>query len=100
MTAHLLQLQYRDMSRFSLTAVLLLTCTSALAQPETAPADPNQPETARDDHRLTPETAKDNDKLKPETATDTRKPSKRDKDAQNAKRGVRSNNPPPRKPPG
>ena len=86
----------------SSAAVLLLACASALAQPQTAPADPKQPETAKDDHQLAPETAKDNDKLKPETATDTRKPSKRDKDANNAKRGVRSNTPPPppRKPPG
>ena len=85
-----------------LTAVLLLTCVPALAQPQTAPADPTQPETAKDDHKLTPETAKDDDKLKPETATDTRKPTKRDKDAANAKRGVRSNTPPPpaHKPPG
>lgn len=81
--------------------MLLLTCAPALAQPETAPADPTQPETAKDDHKLTPETAKDDEKLKPETATDTRKPSKREKDAQNAKRGVRSNTPPPpHKPPG
>jgi hypothetical protein len=83
--------------------VLLLTCAPALAQPQTAPADHLQPETSKDDHRLVPENAKDNDKLKPEDATDTRKPSKRDRDAQNAKRGVRSNTPPPRpahKPPG
>jgi hypothetical protein len=94
----LLQLRYhRLMGRplFSLTAVLLLTCAPALAQPPTAPADPTQPETAKDDHALTPETAKDDDELKPETATDARKPSKREKDAENAKRGVRSNTPPP-----
>ena len=85
----------------SFTAVLLLTCTSALAQPETAPADPTQPETAKDDHKLSPETAKDDNKLKPETATDARKRTKREKDAQNAARGVRSNKPPPQhKPPG
>jgi hypothetical protein len=104
-TARLLQLQYdRLMVRHLLAsvAVLLLTCAPALAQPETAPADPTQPETAKDDHKLTPENAKDNDKLKPETATDTRKPTKREKDADKAKRGVRSNTPPPppRKPPG
>jgi hypothetical protein len=79
----------------SLTSVLLLTCAVALAQPETAPPDPTQPETAKDDHQLMPETAKDDEKLKPETATDTRKPSKRETDAKNAKRGVRSNTPPP-----
>ncbi len=86
----------------SIVAVLLLTAAPALAQPETAPADPTQPETAKDDHKLAPENAKDDDKLKPETARDTRKPTKREKDAQNAKRGVRSNTParPPEKPPG
>jgi len=89
-------------SLLPLAAVLWLTCAPALAQPQTAPADPTLPETAKDDHKLTPETAKDDDKLKPETATDSRKPSKREKDAANAKRGVRSNKPPspPRKPPG
>jgi hypothetical protein len=86
---------------FSLVAVLVLTCAPALAQPQTAPADPTQPQPAKDDHKLLPDNAKDNDKLKPEDATDTRKPSKRDKDAKNAKRGVRSNRPPPpTKPPG
>ncbi len=87
---------------FSFTAVLLLTCAPVLAQPETAPADSTQPETAKDDHKLTPENAKDDDKLKPETATDARKRSKREKDADKAKKGVRSNTPPPpaHKPPG
>lgn len=85
----------------SLSVVLLLTCAPALAQPETAPPDPTQPETAQDDYKLSPETAKDDDKLKPETATDERKPTKREKDAQNAARGVRSNRPPAQhKPPG
>ena len=86
----------------SLTAVLLLTCAPALAQPETAPPDPTQPETAKDDRKLSPETAKDDDKLKPETATDGRKPTKREKDAQKAAGGVRSNKKPPpqHKPPG
>jgi hypothetical protein len=101
----LLQLQYylaMVRSSFAFAAVLLLACASAVAQPETAPADPTQPETAKDDHKLAPENAKDNEKLKPETATDARKPSKREKDAQIAKRGVRSNTPPPppHKPPG
>lgn len=104
-TARLLRLQYdRGMVRrlFSLAAVLLLSCAPALAQPATAPADPTQPETAKDDHKLLPENAKNDDKLKPEDATDTRKPSKREKEARNAKRGVRSNTPPPppHKPPG
>jgi hypothetical protein len=99
----LLQLRYHGaMTKpfLSFAAVLLLTCASAMAQPQTAPPDPTQPETAKDDHKLAPENAKDDDKLKPETATDTRKPTKRDKAAANAKRGVRSNTPPPkRKPP-
>jgi hypothetical protein len=94
----MLRLQYdRAMINplLSLTAVLVLTSAPALAQPQTAPADPTQPETAKDDHKLTPENAKDDDKLKPETATDARKPTKRQKDANNAKRGVRTNTPPP-----
>jgi len=102
-TPRLLQLRYHEaMTKpfLSFAAVLLLTCASAMAQPQTAPPDPTQPETAKDDHKLAPENAKDDDKLKPETATDTRKPTKRDKAAANAKRGVRSNTPPPkRKPP-
>lgn len=101
----MLRLQYDAVMMrplLSVTAVLLLTCASAVAQPQTAPADRTQPETAPDDHKLTPENAKDNDKLKPENATDTRKPTKREKDANHAKRGVRSNTPPPppQKPPG
>jgi hypothetical protein len=86
----------------SSAAVLLLTGSPVLAQPQTAPADSTQPETAKDDHKLTPETPKDDDKLKPENATDTRKPTKREKDAKSAARGVRSNKPPSpaHKPPG
>ena len=89
-------------SSLSLTAVLLLTGAPALAQPETAPADPTQPETAKDDHKLQPANGKTDHKMVPEDATDTRKPSKREKAAENAKRGVRSNTPPPpaHKPPG
>ena len=102
--APLLQLQYDRLmirsSALSLAAVLLLTGAPVLAQPETAPADPTQPETAKADHKLTPETAKDDDKHKPETATDTRKTTKREKDARHAARGVRSNTPAPKhKPP-
>lgn len=96
-TARLLQLRYDGaMVRrlLSITAALFLTCAAAQAQPQTAPADPLQPETAKDDHKLSPENAKDDNKLKPEDATDTRKPSKRDRDAKNAKHGVRSNTPP------
>jgi len=78
----------------SSAAVLLLTGSPVLAQPQTAPADSTQPDTAKDDHKLTPETPKDDDKLKPENATDTRKPTKREKDAKGAARGVRSNKPP------
>jgi hypothetical protein len=104
-TARLLQLQYdRVMLRplLSFAAVLLLTGAPLLAQPQTAPPDPTQPDTAKDDHKLTPETPKDDDKLKPENATDTRKPTKREKDAKSAARGVRSNKPssPAHKPPG
>jgi hypothetical protein len=86
----------------SLAAVLLLTCAPALAQPETAPADPRQPETAKDDHKLAPETATDADKLKHQTERHTRKLTKREKDARHAAQGVRSNTPPPpkQKPPG
>lgn len=73
----------------------------ASSGPEQAKPDAMQPETAKDDQKMTPETATDNDKLKPETATDApRKPSSSQgqRAAEIAKQGVRSNTPPPPKP--
>ena len=69
--------------------------------PDQAKPDAMQPETAKDDQKMTPETATDNDKLKPETATDApRKPStsQGQRAAEIARQGVRSNTPPPPKP--
>ena len=74
--------------------------------PDEAKPDAMQPETAKDDQKMTPETARDDDKLKPETATDApRKPStsQGQRAAEIARQGVRSNTPPvpkPHRPPG
>jgi hypothetical protein len=63
--------------------------------------DARQPETAKDDQKMKPETAKDDQKLKPETASDAPpKRSSSERAAEIAKKGVRSNTPPPRAPQG
>jgi hypothetical protein len=71
-------------------------------QPETATdKEVGAPETARDDPKLKPETAKDDQKLKPETASDVpTRLSSSAKAAEVAKKGVRSNTPPPHAPQG
>ncbi len=70
-------------------------------QPATAvDHDSGGPETAVDHEPGGPETARDDQKLKPETASDATKPSSfRSAAAETAKQGVRSNTPPPAKPP-
>jgi hypothetical protein len=71
-------------------------------QPETAvDKEVGVPETAKDDSKLKPETAKDDEKLKPETASDAPpKSSASEKAAEAARKGVRSNTPPPQAPQG
>jgi hypothetical protein len=68
--------------------------------PTTTDTDGSKPETASDSPAEAPETANDDQKMTPESATDNpRKPDADKKAEELAKQGVRSNTPPPPKPP-
>ena len=86
------------------TVAYAQTPSSSAPRAPTAPSvsraiehpDPTVDQTQPDANQ--PETAKDDNRGQPETATDAPKPTPQQKAEEDAKRGVRSNTPPPEKP--